>query len=79
MNSNNNTITATTPIPPSSTARGMDEIEKKTEAAVKQLKQSSSAVSLEKELINIMKSGEQQFKKNNGRTMTYAEMRQMYG
>jgi hypothetical protein len=30
-------------------------------------------------LTQVMKEGEEEFKKNTGRTMTYSEMRRMYG
>ena len=33
----------------------------------------------EKGLINAMKSGEDEFKKEHGRNMTYGEMRELYG
>jgi len=61
-----------------------EEVMKKLEAEgmqkVKELKQKKGGVILlEKELMAIMQKGADEFEEKVGRSMTYGEMREMYG
>jgi hypothetical protein len=60
----------------------MKKLEKDGEKKLENLRLSEEKRSLEETqnaVINIMKKGGEEFKKQTGREMTYSEMREMYG
>ena len=64
----------------------MEEIETKTEKKIERLFLNKDPIyeiktnqKLGDTLVNIMSEGAEEFKEKTGRSMTYSEMRQMYG
>ena len=55
--------------------KGMQEVEK----LLSDKKPHTTPLEMQTALINIMKEGEKEFVKENKRTMTYSEMRSLYG
>jgi len=78
----NNTLSKKTEINETiKTCENLQEIIKKIESdGEKQLDELKKQGNINQDsLINLMKSGENEFIKRTGRRMTYGEMRQMYG
>ena len=46
---------------------------------LKELQQKKGLIPPEKDLVNLMQKGADEFKAQTGRNMTYGEMREMYG
>jgi len=57
----------------------MNKLEKEGMENVKELKKKEELIPAEQGLMNLMQKGADEFKKEMGRPMSYAEMRDMYG
>ena len=57
----------------------MIKLEKKGMESVNELQKKEGNIPIEQSLTKLLQAGEDEFKKEMGRNMTYGEMREMYG